>query len=65
MNISPCVVKLNIFKIRMRKCLHITYTAIYPDFLFALGYQHQVLKIMCLGTFYIIIPYRFNWVNGP
>ena len=65
MNISPYNVKLITFEICMRKRVHITYTAISTDFIFALRYQHQVLEIMRLGKFRIIIPYWFNWVNEP
>ena len=65
MNISPCGVKLNTFKICTRKCLHITYTTISLDCLFVLCYQHQVLKIMRLGMVHMILPYRFTWSNEP
>ena len=47
----------------MQKRVHITYIAISTHFLFVHCYQHQVLKLMCLGTVLILLPYWFTWVN--
>ena len=60
MNISPCGIRLYTLKIRMQKPVHITYTSVSPGFIFALRYQHQVLKIMCLGTVWILLLYWFT-----
>ena len=65
MNTPPCGIKLKTFKIRMRKRVNITYTAISPGFIFVLRYQHQVLKLISLGAVQIIPSYQFTWVNEP
>ena len=65
MNISPCVVKLNTSEISMQKHVHITHTAIFPNHLFGLRYQQQVLELMHLGTVWIILPYRLTWADEP
>ena len=63
MNILPHGVKLNTFKLCMRKRVHITYTTISPNFIFILCYQHQVLNLMHLVVVWILLPYRFTWEN--
>ena len=63
MNISPYSVKLNTFKISMRKHVNIIHTAISLNCPFGLRYQHQVLRIMGIFTIRILLPYRFLLVN--
>ena len=62
-NIPPCGIKLNSFKICMQKCVNITYTIIYLDHLLGLCYQHQVINLIIFCKVRILLPYRFTWVN--
>ena len=65
MKILPCGLKIDTFKIRMRKRVHINYTDISPGFIFFLRYQHQVLNLMRLGTVWILLHYWLTWVDEP
>ena len=65
MNIFPCDVKINTFKIRVRNRVYNTFTTISLDFLFILRYQHQVLNPMSLSKDNILSPYWFNWAIKP
>ena len=63
--ISPCGLKFNTVKISKQKRVHINYSDIYPYRLFGIHYQHQVMELICLGAFWVLIPYHFTWVNEP
>ena len=60
MNIPPCGVELNTFEIRMQKHVHINYTNIYPDFIFGLRYQQQVIDLMGFGAVLVLLLYRLT-----
>ena len=63
MNIFPCGIKLNTFKIFMQKRVNITDTTFYLNRIFSLRYQHQFLDIMRLRTVLILLIYRSTWVD--
>ena len=44
MNISPCGIKLDTFKICMQKRVNITYDTVSLDRIIGFHYQHQVLN---------------------
>ena len=59
----PFRIKLNTFRICMQKRVNTSYTTIYPNRIFGLRYQNQVLEFMRLRMVWILIPYWFTWVK--